>query len=238
MRSQRRAGRLVAVAVVAGSFVGVLGAQVRGIAPRGLQPDNARVAPTTQPVPSETRRATTGGDERTDTAQLVSGLIGSKHDFRRLNAEVRDLCLPCHTPHVREAPVPRLDRRPTATQPLRAYRQLDVELSGWSLLCLGCHDGVTAPDVYTSTHAVTLVEPLRRTGLGSRGLRSHPVGVKYPTGRTDYHPSAAVEASGLMLPDGRIQCTTCHDAHNTRGYDGFLWISNQRSTLCLTCHRL
>lgn len=172
------------------------------------------------------------------SARLVSGLVGSKHDFRRLNAEVRDLCLPCHTPHLAVAPVPRLDRRPTTTQPLRPYTRFDVELSGWSLLCLGCHDGVTAPDVYTASHAVTVAEPLRRTGLGARGLRSHPVGVKYPGPRSDYHPAAAVAAGGLHLPDGRIQCTTCHDAHNTRGFDGFLWISNQRSALCLTCHRL
>ncbi len=172
------------------------------------------------------------------SARLASGLVGSKHDFRRLNAEVRDLCLPCHTPHLAVAPVPRLDRRPTTTQPLRPYTRFDVELSGWSLLCLGCHDGVTAADVYTASHAVTVAEPLRRTGLGGRGLRSHPVGVKYPGPRSDYHPAAAVEASGLHLPGGRIQCTTCHDAHNTRGFDGFLWISNQRSALCLTCHRL
>ncbi len=243
---------VVVVGVLAGSLVVFLVGQVRGGATEppeaaaGSEPAATlpAVAPPTLPLPPAPL-PDGGGPNRhypaatePTSARLVSGLVGSKHDFRRLNAEVRDLCLPCHTPHLAVAPVPRLDRRSTTTQPLRPYTRLDVELSGWSLLCLGCHDGVTATDVYTASHAVTVAEPLRRTGLGARGLRSHPVGVKYPGPRPDYHPAAAVAASGLHLPDGRIQCTTCHDAHNTRGFDGFLWISNQRSALCLTCHRL
>ena len=35
---------------------------------------------------------------RVERSQLETGLIGSAHDFRGLNASVRDLCLPCHTP--------------------------------------------------------------------------------------------------------------------------------------------
>lgn len=170
--------------------------------------------------------------------RLVSGLIGSKHDFTRNGESGRDLCLPCHTPHLVNAPLPRLDRRPTTTQPLRPYQGLDTELTGWSLLCLGCHDGVTASDVYSSAHAVTITDQLANSRLGTVGLRSHPVGITYPLAAEGYHPRAAVEAGGLLLPDGRIQCTTCHDAHNTHRYRGMLRISNERSRMCLTCHRL
>jgi len=204
----------------------------------GHQPPTESVSATSTTRPATVDELAPSQASLPPTATLVSGLVGSKHDFRRLNAEVRDLCLPCHVPHLTVAPVPRLDRRPTTTQPLRPYARPDVELSGWSLLCLGCHDGVTASDVYTSSHAATVSGPLRRSTLGTRGLRSHPVGVQYPSARPDYHPAAAVTAGGLPLPDGRIQCTTCHDPHNTRGYDGFLRISNQRSALCLACHRL
>ncbi len=244
--------RMTVAGMLAGLLVVFLTAQVpsgateppeatEGTEPATTQPVVATSAPPSPHPPLSDGRNSDGpypSAAEPTSARLVSGLVGSKHDFRRLNAEVRDLCLPCHTPHLAVAPVPRLDRRPTTTQPLRPYTRFDIELSGWSLLCLGCHDGVTATDVYTASHAVTVTEPLRRTGLGARGLRSHPVGVKYPRPRPDYHPAAAVEASGLHLPDGRIQCTTCHDAHNTRDFDGFLWISNQRSALCLTCHRL
>ncbi len=218
--------------------------------------------PTTQPSPDAVRLTPAG-------EHLISGLIGSPHDFTQVAGRGRDLCLPCHTPHLVAAPPPRLDRRPTTTQPLRPYQGVGIELSGWSLLCLGCHDGVTAGDVYSSPHAITVADQLAGRGLGARGLRSHPVGIEYPPRNTAaanavavdprvgrpprhppsrtgsdadwtqaYEPRAAVEAAGLLLPDGRIQCTTCHDAHNTYRHDGMLRISNERSRLCLTCHRL
>ncbi len=169
---------------------------------------------------------------------LLSGLVGSKHDFTHGERFGRDMCLPCHTPHVLGVPLPRLDRRPPELQPLRPYESADTELTGWTLLCLGCHDGVTAPDVYSSAHAVTVSSQLGNSRLGTRGLRSHPIGIVYPTRRDEYQPPAAVEAAGLRLPEGRIQCTTCHDAHNTHGHAGMLLISNDRSALCLACHRI
>lgn len=170
--------------------------------------------------------------------QLVSGLVGSAHDFTHGDRSGRDLCLPCHTPHLLAATPPAWDARTDTPMPLRPYRGPDAELNSWSLLCLGCHDGVTAIDIYSSGHAVTIAAQLGNSRLGTRGLRSHPMGIPYPQGRPDYHPLAAVEAAGLPLPDGRIQCTTCHNAHNTHQIPGLLQIPNERSRLCLTCHRL
>jgi predicted CXXCH cytochrome family protein len=170
-------------------------------------------------------------------AHLASGLIGSKHDFTKVGGG-RELCLPCHTPHQLNVPPPRLDHRPTTTAPLRPYRTLGEELTGWSLLCLGCHDGTTAPDVYNSPHAVNVAGELGDMRLGTRGLRSHPVGIKYPPEPEKYYAAAAIEAGGLLLDDGRIQCTTCHDAHNTNRHAHMLRISNEGSRLCLTCHRI
>jgi predicted CXXCH cytochrome family protein len=206
----------------------------------------ARTA-TTRPAPrpAELPLAPGAPQPRRDAASqreareaLLSGLIGSKHDFSQ-GVSGRDLCLPCHTPHlVVGTPQPALDRRATTPQPLRPYQALGVELTGWSLLCLGCHDGVTAPDVYSTGHAIQVSNQLAGTQLGARGLRSHPVGIRYPLTDPHYHPPAAVEAGGLLLPDGRIQCITCHDAHNTNRHAGLLWRSDERSQLCLTCHRL
>jgi len=204
--------------------------------------DPPRQPTATQPAASQATQP--AADDQRPTAareQLLSGLIGGKHDFTQGGQSGRDLCLPCHTPHLVAAPPPRLDRRPTTTQPLRPYQGVGIELSGWSLLCLGCHDGVTAPDVYSSPHAITVAEQLAGGRLGARGLRSHPVGGEYPPAGDEaqaYEPRAAVEAAGLLLPEGRIQCTTCHDAHNTNRHGEMLRISNRRSRLCLTCHRL
>lgn len=209
-----------------------------------VQQQEASAPSATQPATTVEAEAQRAARELVELAtrsaareQLVSGLVGSKHDFSQEGKSGRDLCLPCHTPHLVGAPPPRLDRRVATTQPLRPFQSIDVELTGWSLLCLGCHDGVTAPDVYSSPHAVTVAGQLGNSRLGTRGLRSHPVGVRYPRPGEDYNPAAAVEAAGLLLPDGRIQCTTCHNAHNTQRHPGMTRISNEGSRLCLTCHR-
>jgi len=169
--------------------------------------------------------------------KLRGGLAGSPHDFTQNgDGAARDLCLPCHTPHLAASPAPLRDKRADTPTPLRPYQAIDLELTGWSLLCLGCHDGEMASDVYSSVHAVVATDQMANSRLGVAGLRSHPVGVVYPVAGEGFQPRSAVENAGLLLPDGRIQCTTCHDAHNTHGYTGMLRISNERSRVCLTCH--
>lgn len=190
------------------------------------QPPSAGIS-ASQPSADEARREV-----------MMSGLRGSKHDFTLNGTLGRDLCLPCHTPHLVSPPAPALDKRSEALTPMRPYRGPDIELTSWSLVCLGCHDGVTAPDVYTSSHAVQIVGQLANSRLGATSLKSHPVGTKYPAFGGDYASRDAVEAAGLPLPDGRIQCTTCHDAHNTHRHPGMLRVSDDRSRMCLTCHRL
>ena len=225
---------------------GVLLGQSRPVdEPAAQEPPEA--PPASQPV------VATADDEQTPTStpveepetseaalRLFSGLVGGKHDFTKGGLEGRGLCLPCHVPHLVDAPTPLLDRRTATTQPLRPYQTPGAELNGWSLLCLGCHDGVTAKAVYSSPHATTITSDLTGWQFGAAGVRSHPVGIKYPlpAAMDKYNPPAAVEAAGLPLPEGRIQCTTCHDAHNTDRHPGMTRISNERSRLCLTCHRL
>lgn len=203
---------------------------VAAVEPQDSTRNVAAEPPSTQPAPDDAAAQA--------RARLVTGLVGSAHDFSENAALGRDLCLPCHTPHLESAPQPRLDRRPQTTLPLRPFESPEIELTSWSLLCLGCHDGVIASDVYSTSHAVALSGPLSGSRIGERGLRSHPIGIEYPLSAEGYRSRAAVEAAGLPLPDGRIQCTTCHNAHNTEGHAGMLQISNRRSKMCLTCHEL
>jgi predicted CXXCH cytochrome family protein len=229
-----RISRRLAAGLVTGALAsGWLLAQVVENKPvAGNQEPGATTEPAEPPATQPAQPTSAARD------QLASGLIGSKHDFTRIGKAGRDLCLPCHTPHQFNVPPPRLDHRPTTTAPLRPYETLGVELTGWSLLCLGCHDGSTAPDVYSSPHAINVAGELGDVRLGTRGLRSHPVGVRYPPPGENYSAAPAIEASGLLLDDGRIQCTTCHDAHNTLRHAHMLRISNEGSRLCLTCHRI
>lgn len=197
-------------------------------------PQDARHAPTEAP-PAASQPAVAGGES--DDAR-AGGIRGTKHDFSADGLVPRDLCLPCHTPHITAAQAPLLVERGAITRP--SYSARAGELSAASLVCLSCHDGTVARDVYAGAHGTTWSD--RSAGgiaPGRSRVVNHPVGVAYPDGKPGYASSAAVTRGGrLKLPDGRIQCTTCHDPHNTRRIPGMLVESNERSRLCLTCHRL
>lgn len=188
--------------------------------------------PSTRPVPA--------GDESLALREsLAGGLIGSKHDFSQGGGGVRDLCLSCHTPHITAARAPLLESASRTPRPVILRQRNGEELDGSTLLCLSCHDGVTAKDVYTSAHSTSWAGQMGSQQVGSLPLSSHPIGVRYPLGELTYQPSSSVTADGrIKLPDGRLQCISCHDPHNTGRHPAMLVKSNDRSNLCLSCHRL
>lgn len=166
---------------------------------------------------------------------LSAGLVGSPHDFTQQGDASLDLCTPCHTPHL---PLPRggADKGGGRILP---YQSEGVALDSASLLCLSCHDGVIAPDVYTASHATQFAAQFGASKLGAGLLSGHPVGIEYPANDSTYRPIAAVESAGaIRLPGGRVQCISCHDPHNTGRHDGMLVRPNGGSRLCLSCHRL
>lgn len=170
---------------------------------------------------------------------LAAGLVGSSHDFRQAGGEAMDLCSACHTPHIAVGRAPLLDKRPQTMAAVRPYQARGVELDDSTLLCLSCHDGVMASDVFSYAHATRSPTPLGTSWIGSGSLTSHPIGVKYPAADPTYNAAAAVTADGrIKLPNGRVQCISCHDPHNTHRVRGMLVNSNEGSRLCLSCHHL
>ncbi|HOB75469.1 MAG TPA: cytochrome c3 family protein [Phycisphaerae bacterium] len=170
------------------------------------------------------------------------GVVGSVHDLSE-EMGFGSACNTCHIPHVQGI---RTTTQP-ATQPaLELFRiggqrrvfQPDRYMPGpTSLLCLGCHDGTIATSTMGTSHA--LLSGMREGFAVPDGFvwRDHPIGIPYPTGTTrDYRPRAFVEKAGLRLPEGRLECISCHDPHNTQDVEDMLWFSNRRSALCLTCH--
>ncbi|MCA9285954.1 MAG: hypothetical protein KDA22_12095, partial [Phycisphaerales bacterium] len=107
---------------------------------------------------------------------------------------------------------------------------LDAE----SVSCVGCHDGSVAFDATfglpTGQHA--------RVAAQSMG-NSHPIGVPYRT--PDDWPSGAGLRSRfeldrrLRLFDDRLGCGTCHSVYSSR--ERLLVMSNDRSAMCLSCHK-
>lgn len=89
--------------------------------------------------------------------------------------------------------------------------------------CLSCHDGLTASGVEYAT------------GRGGHG--SHPVDVDYGQAamrpRARFRPQASLPAS-VVLPGGRVTCTSCHDGASSE--KSHTAMPMDRSRLCLSCH--
>jgi predicted CXXCH cytochrome family protein len=119
---------------------------------------------------------------------------------------------------------------------------------GTSVLCLSCHDGVGNLDAFggttngtavyavqTGTVVMTRAEALRNNGNGE-----HPYSFTYdPLLVTQDGGLVAATDAGVLelLSEGKVQCTSCHDVHNSAGSPYALLVKdNAQSALCRTCH--
>lgn len=166
------------------------------------------------------------------------------HDFTRYGWSREDACHICHTPSNLEPPppAPLWDRSADARKPYRLFAESLPAPGPASLTCLSCHDGSTAGDVLGGTNGRPSVQEVVRgpsvtAHPGDLG-GNHPIGVEYPAFNQEYRSKAQVEAEGyVVLPGGRVECLSCHDVHGQYGVESLLVKSNDRSALCLTCHR-
>ena len=95
-----------------------------------------------------------------------------------------------------------------------------------SQLCLTCHDGSVAGAVHT------------------RAESSHPYDIEYwraegrpPGPGGTFRPTAELPVE-LVLVDGRVVCTTCHDYRADPERDAWTALPVTASELCRGCHDL
>ena len=191
---------------------------------------------------------------------LAGTIVGSPHDFRGyLWNQSGEICKPCHTPHNTERVAAPLWNHEMSTQTYIMYDktrsatlQADVasQPDGVSKICLSCHDGTVALDNYGGyTSGTTFMTG--NDSLGTDLSNDHPISFTYDTALATkvgdlYDPSTKLSglpgSSGTisqdMLFNGRMECTSCHDVHNTKAVPGtkLLLKDNTGSALCLTCH--
>jgi predicted CXXCH cytochrome family protein len=152
-------------------------------------------------------------------------------------------CTACHHVHAPEGmrgqwqlpteQVPRFPFYPSHLGPLDQGSQL----------CLSCHDGAIAPAVAMPHHPLIVSQVGRSVGAVDDGFHfpmgNHPIGVRYDATNPHLTREPGLRTgTEIPLPDGRIQCVSCHDPHGTTGHEDLLWVSNKRSGLCLSCHRI
>ncbi len=134
---------------------------------------------------------------------------------------------------------------------------------GTAKLCLGCHDGTVAMDVFDkyagdslntmrNLHGLTVI-PWFSDGSNLDLRGTHPISIAFPAGETGdgknfNNPATATwahgEAIAATLDNGKVQCSTCHDVHDQESVAGthLLRAANSPaeggvpSGLCLTCH--
>jgi predicted CXXCH cytochrome family protein len=103
-----------------------------------------------------------------------------------------------------------------------------TKIESLSQYCLSCHQGGT--DDTGSPAERTAPHPRHTIG----GLdRSHPIDIPFPESSSDYVPIRELDRR-LRLTAGQITCLTCHDAEAS---DHGLNIPNDRSQICMACHR-
>jgi len=171
-----------------------------------------------------------------------AGIEGSKHDFSQKPWAAGETCGVCHTPHRDEPPkaAPLWDPKADLSRRFgSAAKDKKPKAGSGTLSCLRCHDGTVAKETIAGVSKARYVNSRNPGIFGAiHGGTDHPVGVQYPLVNKGFHPVTSVMAKGtVVLPDGRVECISCHDPHNTSGAPHFLVSTNVRSALCLTCHR-
>jgi len=193
----------------------------------------------------------------TGTPHDLSSVTGDSNTYHSTNQD--QICIFCHTPHAASATNTPLWNRNDPANTFQVYSSPTMHafdpngpipnVSGTSLMCLSCHDGVTALNslIYNGSHGVP-----QMTGgnviTGSANLNDasgltndHPVSINYATALAN---GSALHATGTLpnwaLKAGnRIECTSCHNVHSfgaTADMQPFLNASRTGSALCLTCH--
>jgi len=90
-----------------------------------------------------------------------------------------------------------------------------------SKLCLSCHDGIIAPDIFKLHHFVSL--DYDTTGTELRDPEVTMMGVSGPITE--------------VLGNGKIQCFSCHDPHDEEAVANTKLIRVPRDKICYLCHK-
>jgi predicted CXXCH cytochrome family protein len=177
-------------------------------------------------------------------------------------ADYDEVCVYCHGLHG-GSESQALWNRPTPAGPYRMYEDptdmlLDPQPTGNSLACLSCHDGTVGLDMVLvppsqfagPTWGVTIddCEGCHSGGSPDGGIdwegvwldtdlrKQHPISLLYdPAADPGFRSAAEVEAAGLKLFDGKVQCMTCHEPH-TQVFRPFLRVTDSGGSICLVCH--
>jgi hypothetical protein len=196
---------------------------------------------------------------------IAGTIAGSAHDFSTTAWAGGRICIACHTTHnsdisVLEAPLWSHRNSVAAYTPYSSptLKSTPGQPSGLSKLCLSCHDGTVAVDSFINNGVMRTgtVNISAANNIGTDMRNDHPVGFLYNAALVALNPSlydpttraANIGSSPIkngtiatnLLFAGKMECSSCHDVHNTYTVGGLgtglLKITAASSTICTTCH--
>jgi predicted CXXCH cytochrome family protein len=191
-------------------------------------------------------------------AGVAGTLSGSAHDLQAQGYTGGKVCVACHTPHNANATQTALWNHTLATTSYTLYTSATMKATagqpgGSSKLCLSCHDGTVAIDSFGGAVAPTGVLISSANNLGANALNDdHPIGFAYsaslpnptlfPTSKTVTIGTGGTTKTdtiaNLLLYAGNMECSSCHDVHNTFtvGSTGMVKMATATSAICFACH--
>ncbi len=161
-----------------------------------------------------------------------------------------EICIFCHTPHNSNGPAAPLWNRASQGIQYTLYSSSTMKTStgqpdGSSMLCLSCHDGTVALGNVLSRSSpisfgsITTMPAGTPTNLGTNLADDHPISFTYnsalATNDGQLKDPSAIVAPVNLDKSSKMQCTSCHDAHDN-SKTKFLLASTQGSALCFSCH--
>jgi predicted CXXCH cytochrome family protein len=201
-------------------------------------------------------------------AGVAGTLAGSAHDFSKINGVVpawnldQKVCVVCHTPHnsntsIADAP---LWNHTVTNSAFTMYSSPTLQATGLAVggnskLCLSCHDGTVAIDSFGGTPTTsTMISSANNIGADLKN--DHPIGFTYDATLVSKNPSLRDPSTAVtigtgttskvgtiasaMLFSGKMECSSCHDVHNTftvgANGTGMVKMDSKGSSLCVACH--
>lgn len=194
-----------------------------------------------------------------------AGIVGTWHDTSVWYTS-NQVCIMCHAPHNTNAQRPLWNHALSeATYTLYASATMNAvagQPGPKSKLCLSCHDGTVGISDWGGSPVGPggyQLGPGDGGYIGTDLTISHPIGITYdsalaasdgklsdPATKTVTIGSAKSKSgtiAAIMLADGKVECTSCHDVHNiytvaTSGglSKNLVKVSLTGSLLCLQCH--
>ena len=183
-------------------------------------------------------------------------VISSRHDLSasgpgQTSSSEQNACIFCHGSHLKSGgPRTPMWNRELSSQTYNTYASSTYDAgpgqpsAGVSKLCLSCHDGTIALGQTVNRGLISASGRLGNAALIETDLTNdHPFGITpVDDGQLVafmFQDPPSTADSKVKLVSGRVECTTCHNAHDPAGDPDnrkFLIRSNANGALCLACH--